>query len=264
MESHRRVLWLCAILLLAGCAVSGTPPPELPVREIIVRTTVIPPTRTPIATIVPSEHVLEAGLRWRECAVNGLDWREAEACLGYPLSALGGGGTIGTRTEDGGLVLVANGDVYETRTLGSDLLSRASLRKNGRPVRTIYDGTPFYSPHISLQLIDNEVAWEFHGERVQTITYGGRDLRVQHGLDAAYRPYELNGKLIFIGERDGVYFVVYDSEQIGPLFDEITIGYCCEIALYAPRFGEGRYVFWGQRGGSSFVVEITATGQAGQ
>jgi hypothetical protein len=74
----------------------------------------------------------------------------------------------------------------------------------------------------------------------------------------------LDGKLIFIGEKDDASFVVYDGEQIGPTFDEITIGYCCEIALYAPRFGEGRYGFWGRRGGSSWVVEIARADQAGR
>jgi hypothetical protein len=108
------------------------------------------------------------------------------------------------------------------------------------------------------------VVWEFCGERVQTITYDGKDLRTQFGLDAAYRPYELDGKLISIGEKDDAYFIVYDGEQVGPPFDLIVMSYCCEIALYAPRFGEGRYGFWGQRGGRSYVVEIIPTGQAGR
>ena len=81
---------------------------------------------------------------------------------------------------------------------------------------------------------------------------------------AAALDYELDGKLIFIGEKDGAYFVVYDGEQVGPPFDLIVIGYCCEIALYAPRFGEERYMFWGQRESSSYVVEITSIGQAGR
>ena len=159
------------------------------------------------------------------------------------------------------MVLRADGDVYETRTLAGEILPRASLHKNGRRVRTIYDGTPFHAPNISLQLIDGKVAWEFYGERVQTIVYDGKDLRAQYSLDAAYRPYELDGKLVFVGQRDGAYFIVYDGEQVGPSFDEITIGYCCEIMLYTPRFGEGRYVFWGKRGGRSYVVEITVASE---
>jgi hypothetical protein len=259
------VLWLCAVLLLTGCAVSEPPPPEPPVQEAVAWVTITPPATTPISTIVPTEQALNAGLRWRECIVTSFDWREGEACLGYSLSALKDSGTAGTRTEGGELVLHVNGDVYETRTLESGgPLPRASLHKNGRRMRTFFDGTPVHSPNISLRHIDGKVAWEFSGERVQTIIYDGKDLRAQVGLDAAYRPYELDGKLAFIGEKDDAYFVVYDGEQVGPPFDLIAIGYCCEIALYAPRFGEERYVFWGQREGSSYVVEITPVGQAGR
>jgi hypothetical protein len=86
-------------------------------------------------------------------------------------------------------------------------------------------------------------------------------LRSQHDLDAAYRPYELDGKLVWIGRRDDAYFVVYDGEQVGPLLYKIIIAYCCETSLYAPRFGEGRYVFWGQEGDGSRLIEITRAGQ---
>ena len=264
LGSHRRVLWLCAILLLPGCVAYETARPEPPVQEAVVWATITPPVRTPVPTVVPAEQMLDTGLRWRECGVTGLDWREGEACLGYPLSVLGGSGTAGTRTEGGELVLYVKDDVYETRTLGRELLPRASLHKTGRRLRTIFDGMPFHSPNISLQLIDGKVAWEFYGERCQAIIYDGQDLRSQYGLDAAYRPYELDGKLIFIGRKDDEYFIVYDGKQVGSPFDEITIGYCCEIALYAPRFGAGRYVFWGKRGDSSRVVEIARAGQASQ
>ena len=261
---QRVICLICLVLFLSGCVVSEPPRPEPLVQEAVVRVTITLPMRTPISTIVPTEQVLDTDLRWRECSMAEFDWREGEACLGYPLSVLEGSGTVGTRTEAGELVLQVDGDVYGTRTLGSELLPRASLHKNGRRVLTIFDGTPFHSPNISLRLINGKVAWEFYGERVQTIIYDGKDLRAQYGLDAAYRPYELDGKLIFIGGKDDAYFIVYDGEQIGPPFDEVAIGYCCEIALYAPCFGEGQYVFWGQREGSSYVVEITPAGQAEQ
>ena len=50
-----------------------------------------------------------------------------------------------------------------TRTLASAILPRASLYKNGRRVRTIYDGTSFHAPNISPRLIDGAVVWEFYG-----------------------------------------------------------------------------------------------------
>ena len=253
------MLGLCAVLLLTGCVVFQMPPPELPIPEAVAQVTGTPPPRVPLPSAIPVEQRLDGGLRWRECTVSGFDWREGEACLGYSLSALQGSGTAGTRTEDGELVLLVHTDIYETRTAGGGLLPRASLYENGRHVRTIYDSTPFHAPNISLQRIDGKVAWEFYGERVQTVIYGGRDLRSSYGLDAIYRPYELDGKLIFVGKKDDAYFILYDGEQIGPTFDEITISYCCESSLYAPRFGEDRYVFWGQREGSAYVVEVVST-----
>ena len=153
------LLVACLALFLPGCVVSEPPRPEPPVQEAMVQGTHTPSTRTPIPTILPAEQLLDAGLQWRECDVTGFDWREGEACLGYSLSALADSGrTVGTRTDVGELVLQVDGDVYETRTLGSDLLARASLHKNGRRVRTIFDGTPFHSPNISLRLIDGKVA----------------------------------------------------------------------------------------------------------
>ncbi|MBN1139545.1 MAG: hypothetical protein JXM73_23415 [Anaerolineae bacterium] len=254
----------CLAWCLPGCVAAEPPRAEPSLPEAVAPITIMPVVPTPLPAIAPDEHLLDAGLRWRECRASDLDWRQGEACLGYSLSALGSGGTAGTRTEDGELLLTVNGDIYETHTRESDLLPRASLRKNGRVVRTICDGTFFHSPNISLQFIDGKAAWEFYGERVQTIIYDGQDLRSQYGLDAAYRPYELDGKLILIGKRDNTYFILYGGEQVGPPFDEITIGYCCEIVLYTPRFGEERYMFWGQREGKAYVVEITPAGQADQ
>jgi hypothetical protein len=266
LGSHRRVLWLCAILLLTGCVVFETARPEPPVQEAVVWDTITPPVRTPVPTVVPTEQVLgQSGLLWRECDLSYLGWEQAETCLGHPLPVRDDTeeGRFGMRT-DRGLVLQDGQDVYEARSGEFGPLVWSALYKNGQRLRTTFDGTPFHSPNISLQLIDGKVAWEFYGERWQTIIYDGQDLRSQYGLDAAYRPYELDSKLIFIGRKDDKYFIVYDGKQVGSPFDEITIGYCCEIALYAPRFGAGRYVFWGKRGDGYRLVEIARVGQASQ
>ena len=257
--SHRRVLWLCAILLLTGCVVFETPLPGLPARESVVWATITPAMRTPIPTVVPAEQVLDRrGLLWRECDLSYLGWQQVETCLGHPLPVRGDTekARFGART-DRGLVLRVGQDVYEARTNEFGPLYRSALYKNGRRLRTIFDGTPFHSPNMSLQLIDGKVAWEFYGERRQTIIYDGKDLRSQYGLDAAYRPYELGGELIFVGEKEGKHFIVYDGKPVGSEFDEIIIGYCCEIVLYSPRFGEGQYLFWGKRGDKYRAIEIT-------
>jgi hypothetical protein len=234
---------------------------------------IAPPAPTPLPTIVPSEEALgTSGLLWRECALPDLDWRQAEACLGYTRAELVESGITGTRMPNGEWVLQVEGAVdgveysalYETRTWERFGLLSASLYKDGRRVHTFYDRASGFAPHFSLRLVDDRVAWAFSGERAHTIAYGGRDLRMQYGLDGAYSPAEIAGKLIFVGVKDDVAFVVYDGERIGPSFDEIITAHCCEIGLYAPFAAEGRYGFWGERGGRTWVVEIAAGDLAGR
>jgi hypothetical protein len=88
--------------------------------------------------------------------------------------------------------------------------------------------------------------------------YGGADLRRTHKLDAAFAPYVLADKLIFVGHRDDKYFVIYDGQRVGPVFDSVLIAHCCEPAMYSARGGSGSYVFWGQRDDQHYVVEISA------
>jgi hypothetical protein len=250
---------ICLMLVLPGCAISEPPRPEPPMQEAMGGAVIAPRARPPVPTLVPSEQILESGLRWRECALPDLDGRQAEACLG-PLPALGGdedAARMGARTEHG-LILQDGENVYEARTGEFGPLVRSALYANGRRLQSLWDGNAFHSPNISLQIIDGQVAWEFYGQRVQTVFYGRQDLSADYGLDAAYRPYELAGKLLLVGKRDDRSFIIYDGEQVGAAFDEIVIGHCCEIMLYAPRFGQGQYVFWGKRGSGYRIVEITS------
>ena len=60
--------------------------------------------------------------------------------------------------------------------------------------------------------------------------YGGVDLRSAYNIEAAYAPYALRDKLIFVARRDDQYFVVYDGQRLGPAYDRIHIAYCCEPA----------------------------------
>jgi hypothetical protein len=264
----KRIVYLvCLAWLVSGCAICTVtrplPPPSEPsLPRAVAIVTLTPRAATPVPTVVPAEQVLEgSGLLWRECDPS-VDLQRAEACLGRPLPALDDAeeARFGART-DRGLVLRDGEDAYEVRSGELGPLLWSTLYRNGRPLRTIWDGTPFHPPDISLQLIDGKVAWEFYGERVQTVIYDGRDLRAQYDLDAAYRPYELDGKLVFVGKKQDAYVVMYDGEQVGPSFYQIIIAYCCETSLYAPRFGEGRYVFWGERGDGYHLVEVTAAGQ---
>lgn len=93
--------------------------------------------------------------------------------------------------------------------------------------------------------------------------YGRRPRSPPHGagLHQAYRPYRLADKLIFVGKRFGYYLVIYDGRQIGPLFADVPIAYCCEGPLYALNMGAGRYLFRGKRAGHTYLVEITTMEQ---
>ena len=274
---------LCLLWLLSGCVAPVRPRAELPLSEAVpsVGLTALPPTPTPLPTVEPAEQVLESGLLWRECSVSSLDWREAEACLGYTRADLPGdpvtGGTIadgptGVRMENGEWMLQIDGvsqgveysTVYETRTREWLGILSASLYQDGRRVQTFWDRSSGFPPHLYLQLIDGQVAWTFSGQRVHTVAYGGRDLRAAYDLDVVYAPHELDGALIAIGHKGDPWFVVYDGEQIGSAFEEIPTGYCCEIGLYAPFAGEERYGFWGKRGKEWVVVELTPADRVGQ
>ena len=125
-------------------------------------------------------------------------------------------------------------------------------------MRVLPGGAVVYPPNISLRDVTGTVAWEFVGELEKTIIYGGKDVRAPYDLDAAYRPYGIDGKLVFVGEKDGLRFVMVDGKRIGPEFDEIIVAYCCEPVMYSVRFGEGRYAFWGTRGGRHYVVELSS------
>jgi len=132
------------------------------------------------------------------------------------------------------------------------------LLKNGWPAGLLFGEFVTYDPDLSLQEIAGQPTWEFADARQATVIYGGRDLRRVYGLQATYAPYELEGRLTFIGKRGGRYVLVYDGRQVGPAFDDVTIAYCCEIMLYSAAGGEGRYRFWGERDGQRYVVEVAA------
>mgnify|MGYP001033396778 CR=1 FL=1 len=244
-----------------------TPPAVVaaPRPTAVSATHAAPTTPTPALrkTYALSETVLdEVGLVWRECDTSQggyLDWKQAEACFGRPPPVWSDDDkrNSGTRTEDD-LRLTVGDDTYETRAHGVAFLSWSTLYQNGRALHAVFDGSDFHPPNISLRNVAGKVAWEFTGEHQQLIIYDGRDTRSLYDLDAAYRPYEIAGKLLFVGKKDEKYFVMYDGQRIGPEFDQIIIAYCCEIALYSVRYGQFRYSFWGTRGDGRYVVEITA------
>ena len=219
------------------------------------------------APALPHVSPEEAGLTWRECPAGAMSRKVEEACLGeFPsrpgAGERGGGLRMGVRTE-GGLRLTIGADTYRTLHLRLDAIPAWPwdpyvLFQNHWPVAILWGQFQAYDPEISLHSVAGKAAGEVADPRQATIIYDGQDLRRVYGLDAAYRPHELAGQLVFVGRKGGEYFLVYDGQRVGPAFDEISIAYCCEAVLYAPRGGYEAYRFWGRRDGQSYVVAVAA------
>ncbi len=203
----------------------------------------------------------EAGLVYQECAQEAEfgGWQQAPACFGHEAPDWDEAETArrGKRTNMQDLALVIGEDTYTARFVASLLLDWFVLSKNGWPQRGLLGEFTAFSPNIGLAEIGGKAAWEFADHDSATIVYDGRDLRREYGLRQAYRPYALGDKLIFIGQKGGKYFVVYDGRRLTPEFDDVLIAYCCEVAMYAPQGRGEYYLFNGVRDGQNYLVEIS-------
>lgn len=204
----------------------------------------------------------DAGLSWHECETNGAEvWQQVEACLEHPLPTWGENERNWAAQGPAGKRELRIGQhVYRTQAVEIPYppITISILSKDGRPIKAFVGLQSPHSPDISLDDLGGHAAWEYADDQQATIIYDGQDLRQVYSLDAAYRPYLMAGKLIFVGQKDGRYFVVDDGKRVGPQFDRIIVAYCCEAVLYSVRSGEGRYVFWGIRDGREYLVELTA------
>ena len=201
----------------------------------------------------------DVGLTWQECAISqGFDWKQAETCFGHPMPLWGEREKANFGTHLGeNLQLTIGQDIYQANPSGGLFFKeKYTLYRNGDAIQSLYGGFNAYSPNVSLQNVGGKAVWEFSDEETATIIYDGLDVRHLHSLDKAYRPYGLGDRLIFVGQKDGKYFVVYDGRKVGPDFAKIAIAYCCEPVLWSVQYGQGKYLFWGSRGGQWYVVEI--------
>ncbi len=233
-----------------------------PLAILLLATLVAGCTAQPAALVQVSPE--EAGLAWRECQVTDLDMMQAQSCFGAPRPALADAerARLAARTAVGQR-LTMGVDVYETRHLGLGIIpgwpwDPYVLLQSGRPLAVLFGEVETHDPDLSLREIAGQVAWEFADPHQATVIYGGRDLRRVYRLEAAYRPYELAGRLAFIGKKAGRYVLVYGGRQVGPAFDGVIVAYCCEPAAYAPSGAAGSYRFWGTRDGRQYVVEVAA------
>ena len=216
------------------------------------------PEFTPTVPLTPFFQMSEmdhlSDLLWLECEVSydlNHYWTIAEECFGFPLPSWQEEDTArfgerfrrDTHIWDDFRIFI-DGDVYETDKESGGLYI---LYKNGYVFTQSVSGDTTYPPNRSLQEVDGKVVWELANPWFPSIIFDGLDLRQESNLEAAYIPYNISDRLIFVAKKDSKYFIVYDGEQIGPIFDRISIGYCCGPAGYSVRRVNEQYWFWGVR-----------------
>ena len=253
-------LLLVAVLGLAGCNV--TPTEELP-------------SATPT----------DVNLGWEECSIpndskiNGVDISQIETCfnLSLPLltdeekSNFGIKQIDGLNTEPYTYKLIIGNDLYETKMIEfsvSNMEYKYALYKNGDITQNYSGAVSLFAP-MSLQNIGGKAVWEVsefteHQKGTATIFYDGVDIQKLYGLDKAHHPYGINNKLIFIGEKDNKYFIVYDGKKVGPDFDKVRLTFVSEPAPHwSVQFGNGTYLFWGFKNEQWSIIKIAPLQNSG-
>lgn len=239
----RRVLLFTCLLFIAVLGWIG--------YEYLLPSPLLP---KPIRSVTPSE----AGLDWQECQLPGTSVMEE------PVDCLDPSPPVLSETEKGNfgndtVQLTVGQDVYKAHANDIAVLTFYDLYRNESRIKSLVGVGDTLWLHMFLQNIGGQVAWEIANENPATIIYDGKDVRHLYGLDKAHASYSLADKLIFVAQKGGKYFVMYDGQKVGPDFDQIIIAYCCETALYSVHFGQGRYQFRGTRGDKNYIVEISAS-----
>lgn len=201
----------------------------------------------------------EEALLWQECELPNEygDWRMGDQCFGaLPSDDSANHGSQHLGMQDWRLTI---GSITYDAALWISLWKEVFvLSKNGWPSHVLAGNFFAHSPNIGLYEIEGKAAWEFADEKNATIIFDGQDLRQTYGLEKAFSPYSVGNQLIFIGQKNGRYLVIYNGQQIGPQFEEVVIAYCCELVLYSAGGKNGAYRFNGMRDGKHYLVQITA------
>jgi hypothetical protein len=156
-----------------------------------------------------------------------------------------------------GIELRIGKDVYRTAPSGMD--ANYVFTRNGAAIAKLTSEFVTFSPNRSLQNVGGKAVWEFAGApETFTVLVEEKDMRASAQIQQAYEPYGINGKLIFVGQKDDRFFVMYDGQKIGEEFDQIFIAYCCEPAAYTVHQGDGAYLFQAKRGDRYYLVRISA------
>lgn len=76
------------------------------------------------------------------------------------------------------------------------------------------------------------------------------------GVDAVSKIFEYNGKIGFVGEKNGKWAVYFDKEKISEDFDEIRTTACCAVRIFPFEiYDNGTVFFMGRRGDQYILVE---------
>lgn len=125
-----------------------------------------------------------------------------------------------------------------------------------------------YSPLINVRVIDNKYTVEYiekSYDRVQKNFLekkkiwqdGVGELTQSYQLQNAISPYEANGKLVFLAQKNDKWFVMFDGKRISTEFERIDFGYCCEPAKYMPKaFNYRYYTFFATQDAKQKLIEV--------
>jgi hypothetical protein len=148
-------------------------------------------------------------------------------------------------------------DLYKTAP--SQVNANYVFTRNGEPIAQLASEFVTFSPNRSLQNIGGQAVWEFAGEpETFAVLVEEKDMRSPSQVQKAFEPYGIRNKLIFVGQKDDRFFVMYDGQKISDEFEEVFIAYCCEPVAYSIQQGNGAYLFQGKRDGKYYLVKISA------
>lgn len=220
------------------------------------------PTPSLPPSFVPTTVVMENGLTWTECRVPNRDYSRGDRdflkkCTGIPSLDDNDKANMGVRIKGADnwfdFQLSIGSDFYKTKHDSSNGCCDYELLKNGEEVIKVSPGFMTSDPNRNLMNVGGKAVWELGGF-TSVIVADGVNLNEKYQLEGSYFPYGINSKLIYITKKNGQFHIVYDEQEMGPAFDQISMPYCCAmIQLY---YGGGQYWFVGRRGGAKYVVLI--------
>jgi len=254
-------------------------PREMPTSTIETESPIASPTQSPENSVGPAQPPsipvsitpvtldMENGLTWTECVLPYRDYSYVTPdmelivnCLNMEFPSLGNydekifGEAIEGVGGGDNYRLVIGSDVYETRHTQIDITTyNYELLKNGTLIAQTEAQYFTSAPNRSLGNIGGKAVWEILAEPPAIIVEGD-NFNESYQLEGSFFPYEIQGKLLYIAQKNEKFRIIYDEEAIGPEFDEISMRYCC--AEMSVSYGQGQYWFLGRREGTQFVIAI--------